>query len=209
MPSKRPIRLTALLALLSGLAAAPPAFAQMAGAGMGSPMGGAGPMGAGQGLHPRETTPDIAPPALPGATGVGNISAGPVTTANEDPTKLLFSAINHGDYTQARAAVSRGANLNARNALDETPIELAVELNRNNITFMLLSVRAEEGGGEATEQQMPLTPVSRTIAASTRRPAPALTLHTRQDRAQTAPAIPDQPGVPNPSAGFLGFDPHS
>ncbi len=67
MPPTRKIRLTALLALLSGLAAAPPAFAQMAGAGMGSPMGGAGPMGAGQGLHPRETTPEIAPPALPGA----------------------------------------------------------------------------------------------------------------------------------------------
>ncbi|MDD2877350.1 MAG: ankyrin repeat domain-containing protein [Acidiphilium sp.] len=207
MPSPRSIRIAGIVALIAGFAATPPAFAQMAGGGgMGSPMGIPGQMGAGQGLHAPEQTPDVAPPALPGATGVGNISAGPVTTANEDPTKLLFSAINHGDYTQARAAISRGANLDARNALDETPIELAVELNRNNIIFMLLSVRAEEGPSGQPAPGAAIVPVSQGVG---RIHHPAVTLHTRQTAARPAPALPDEPGVPNPAAGFLGFGGHS
>ncbi len=211
------LRTAGAVALLAGFALLQPAAAQMAGggagAGAGSPMGMAGPMGGG-GLHAPQAPQEVAPPALPGASGVGNISAGPVTTTNEDPTKLLFSAINHGDYTQARAAVSRGANLNARNALDETPIELAVELNRNNITFMLLSVRAEEGpSGGGANGDNDTGQSTRTIAATTRptihRSQPAMTYHAQQTRVQPNAALPDQPGIPNPAAGFLGFGDHS
>jgi hypothetical protein len=209
MTRRTPVRIAATLVLAASLAALPAAHAQMTGAGAGSPLGMAGPMGS-AGLHSPQEPQQIAPPALPGASGAGNISAGPVTTTDEDPTKLLFSAINHGDYTQARAAVSRGANLNARNALDETPIEMAVELNRNNITFMLLSVRAEEGaGGQPPQGAAVATPVP---AAHTPRPTPSrrvMMYHTQQTRVQPDAALPAQPGIPNPAAGFLGFGNHS
>lgn len=203
------LSIAALVAV--AVASFPIAEAQMAGPGAGSPMGAGGPMG-GQGLHPPQEKQEVAPPALPGASGVGNISAGPVTTLNEDPTKLLFSAINHGDYNQARAAVSRGANLDARNALDETPIELAVELNRNNITFMLLSVRAEEGPGQrAAPQSVTASAVGHTRSAAH---AP-IVFSSRETQLRQSPAravaapIAGSPGVPDPSAGFLGFGGHS
>lgn len=196
----------AVLALVSVVLAAP-ADAQMAGPG--NSMGVPGPINSTAGLHNPVEEQQIAPPALPGASAAGNISAGPVNEAGEDPTALLFSAINHGDYAQARAAVSRGANLDARNALDETPIELAVELNRNNITFMLLSVRAEEGGGSGAAGQGteplpptksgPKAPRAMHFAASPRRVIPAST-----PSIPVAPAS-NQPGVPDPAAGFLGF----
>lgn len=205
--------LTPTAALIAAaLAVVPAARAQMAGGpGAGSPMGAGGPMG-GQGLHPPSEPQEVAPPALPGASGVGNISAGPVTTADEDPTKLLFSAINHGDYTQARAAVSRGANLNARNALDETPIELAVELNRNNITFMLLSVRAEEGPGQQASPSSGITSAPRRAARAATAPAP-IRFETRQTREQHNNSVVPVPvsgasGTPDPAAGFLGFGNH-
>jgi hypothetical protein len=215
MSNQIAFRIAGMVTLIAGCAVMQPAVAQMAGggAGAGSPMGMGGPMGGG--LHARQAPQEVAPPALPGASGVGNISAGPVTTTDEDPTKLLFTAINHGDYTQARAAVSRGANLNARNALNETPIELAVELNRNNITFMLLSVRAEEGQSPASQGSPSST--GRAIAASTHdehRPVasprqPVVSYETQQNHVQPGATLPDQHGVPNPSAGFLGFGGHS
>ncbi|HEX7389256.1 MAG TPA: ankyrin repeat domain-containing protein, partial [Acidiphilium sp.] len=104
----------------------------------GAPMGGPA-------VQPKIEPQQVPPPALPGAAEAGDVSEGLIATAGEDPTKLLFSAINHGNYAEARVAVSRGANLDAVNALGETPIEMSVELNRNNITFMLLSTRQEEG----------------------------------------------------------------
>jgi hypothetical protein len=36
-----------------------------------------------------------------------------------------------------------------------------------------------------------------------------MTYHTQQTRVQPNATLPDQPGVPNPSAGFLGFGDHS
>jgi hypothetical protein len=209
MTNRAPIRIAAVLTLAASFTVFQAAHAQMTGAGAGSPMGMAGPMGS-AGLHSPQEPQQIVPPALPGASGAGNISAGPVTTTDEDPTKLLFSAINHGDYTQARAAVSRGANLNARNALDETPIELAVELNRNNITFMLLSVRAEEGSSGQPPQGAAIA--ASVPAAHAIRSAPThqvMNYHAQQTRVQPNATLPDQPGIPNPSAGFLGFGNHS
>ncbi|MCF3946930.1 ankyrin repeat domain-containing protein [Acidiphilium iwatense] len=191
--------LAAAVALLSAFALTGTAAAQM-------PTPGA-PM-AGPAIHPQPREEQVPPPALPGAANSGDVSAGPIATAGEDPTKLLFSAINHGNYTEARAAVSRGANLDARNALGETPIEMSVELNRNDITFMLLSVRQEEGpgsGGNAAPLPVAVRPSARTpvFQAARSRPRPA---HSQPVR---APASPDQPGVPNPAAGFLGFGGHS
>lgn len=186
-----------------------PAAAQMAPGGLGSALG---PIGGGGTQHlRRQPSQNIAPPALPGASGAGNISAGPVANPGADPTKLLFEAINHGDYAQASAAVRRGADVNARNALGETPIELAVELNRNQITFMLLSVHAEEGQpGAAPATSGPggnIVPPSPKATQSAHRAEPLLHAVKAKPQVHAAPAAPasEDPGHPDPSAGFLGF----
>lgn len=153
------------------------------------------------------------PPALPGAAGADQISASSVAIDNENPTKVLFSAINHGNYAEARAAVSRGADLRAKNALDETPIQLSVELGRNDITFMLLSV-LHENRGVSTGVTLPINAASRVTTAhgrSIRRTAqrPASMSAQRSDHenslTMTAPAPSNPAGIAAPAKGFLGF----
>lgn len=209
MPAFRHIRVAGPIIALAGAVLAAPIFipvalAQMAGAGPG--MGGSAFSSGGLGgphPHAQHHVESIAPPALPGTGGAGDISAGPIANASGDPTTLLFQAINHGDYALAQAAIGRGANLDARNALNETPIELSVELNRNQITFMLLSVRAEEGHGGTVGATTPagFTP------AKTRTTRPTHTQHTatRPIRPEPPAPLPNNPGVANPAAGFLGF----
>lgn len=189
--------------LLGGVFGIVPANAQMAGAGPGN---GLGPIG---GIpQPRHEAPAEAPPGLPGASSAGNISAGPVADAGGDPTTLLFKAINHGDYGQARAAVSRGANLAARNALGETPIELSVELNRNRITFMLLSARAEEV--PAATMAAAQAPVRSAVKRSARPTVRAIGKSSMMVKAAGRPAtssarVAHDTGRPDANAGFLGF----
>ena len=116
------------------ICAASPAFAQMApgGAGLGG-MGGMGAPGGAASPQPRERTPDIAPPALPGAMQAP-VATGPVVHKAQtgDPTTALFAAVNSGDYNAAQDAISRGANLYAENQLGETPLDLSVSLNRSS-----------------------------------------------------------------------------
>ena len=45
-----------------------------------------------------------------------------------EPNDALFDAINRGDIAAARDAISRGADLGARNILGMTPMELSVDL---------------------------------------------------------------------------------
>src|SRR4051812_21472133 len=83
---------------------------------------------------PKQAAPQQAPPpALPGASS--NSAAAPANRPANDmePTDALFDAINRGDIGAARDAVSRGAELNGRNVLGMTPIELSVDLGRNDI----------------------------------------------------------------------------
>ncbi len=167
----------------------------------------------GPALHPPADEQAAPPPALPGAAGADQISASSVAIDNENPTKVLFSAINHGNYAEARAAVSRGADLRAKNALDETPIQLSVELGRNDITFMLLSV-LHENRGVSTGANLPInaaarvtTAHSRSIRRTAQRPAPipARRFDAEHSLTMTAPAPSNPPGVAAPSKGFLGF----
>jgi hypothetical protein len=200
----RPIALCALplcaLGLLCGLGV--PAYAQMAGGGLNP----ANPIGATPRLHHGSRGDESPPPALPGGSGIDTNSQSQVQIDNENPTTVLFTAINHNNYAEARAAISRGANLNARNALGETPIEMSVALNHNNITFMLLSMRAADGGGGAVAAPAPI-PVMTTNgpAGFHARPKPQAPAVRQMHVSQPVPA--GQPGgVPNPSAGFLGFN---
>jgi hypothetical protein len=185
----------AVVALL--LAAAGPAFAQMQ-------QPGASGMNSGAGApQPRAPAPDIAPPALPGAGATPGLATAPVLQkpAIADPTTALFAAVNSGDYNAAQDAVSRGADPDAQNTLGETPLELSIALNRNSITFMLLSARNEGGGGSAA-QPPPAMPATRAGAAhQIYQATPA-----RMVSPPPLDAAPgNNPGVPDQQAGFLGF----
>ncbi len=127
------------------------------------------------------------PPSLPGS------HARPVPVAPMDknpsdmnPNEALFDAINRGDTAAARDALSRGADPNAHNVLGLTPIDEAVDLGRNDISFLLLSERANT---EADVASAAARPVTRVAAAGSGKTPATITAHA----------------VPVPSAGFLGF----
>jgi hypothetical protein len=149
------------------------------------------------------------PPALPGSRTM-NSDPAPMDRPPSEmrPTEALFDSINRGDIAAARDALSRGAELNARNVLGLTPIDLSVDLGRNDITFLLLSMRGSDPSptqtarttppkGEApARQQAARTAPARPLVATAVKPATSPM--TRQQYA-------DVPGTPAPQAGFLGF----
>lgn len=155
------------------------------------------------------------PPALPGAVSEAGIAA-PATQIPLDmsPNDALFDAINRGDMAAARDAVSRGADLGAHNILGMTPLELSVDLGRNDISFMLLSYRgADKGSGS---QQVAASAAAPAASAKAAKALPAQTAQRSSPvvpvKAVAASAAPQNPrlfandgGAPVPSAGFLGF----
>lgn len=156
--------------------------------------------------------PEIQPDALPGVKTTAG--AAPMTKLPTDmaPTEALFDAINRGDISAARDAINRGADMNGHNILGMTPMELSVDLGRNDISFLLLSLRSENGPtahGRPVEAAANAPPVpARTSAAAMVRSRPAAAKVAVQ--APQAPATPrlfaNDGGTPNPAAGFLGFD---
>jgi hypothetical protein len=155
---------------------------------------------------PAEVAP---PPALPGARS--SAAAAPLTRvpADMEPNDALFDAINRGDIASARDALSRGADLHARNILGMTPLELSIDLGRNDISFMLLSMRA-------ADDTRPAPPRAATAAKpepkSQVRQAARVQAHGAAPVAATKPVnrtarlFAGDGGAPNPDAGFLGFD---
>lgn len=96
------------------------------------------------------------PPGVPGAaanTAVVAPSGAAVTGVN--PTTELFEAINKGDLASARDAIGRGADLDAKSVLGMTPLEDAVDLNRNDIAFLLLSIAHERGAAAGSASAAP------------------------------------------------------
>jgi hypothetical protein len=177
--------------------------------------GGVGPGGAGGGSHGlgapgggKEAKPKTAPPdALPGAAvDKDRIIPSDHGVSDLPPTEALFDAVNRGDIADARDAISRGAEINGRNVLGLTPLDLSVDLGRNDITFLLLSLRDLDGptrpkvAPAASKQAKPAKPASdRTLTA--RASAPAAPPAPR-----TATLFAGNGGAPVPNAGFLGFD---
>ena len=184
------------------------------------PLGG-GPLGSSGSATARRTPapekPAIpAPSAIPGAKA--REPAAPPTRSMSDmqPTDALFDAINRGDIAFARDALSRGADLNGVNVLGMTPMELSVDLGRNDISFLLLSMRGEDSGrgsravsrNSGTAEQGGAMPAARSTQTAKRRAPPA-----QATRAQTAAKPVTGPklfandgGTPLPKVGFLGFD---
>jgi hypothetical protein len=160
-------------------------------------------------LRPQQQQAAPAPglaPALPGLAG--RRTPAPITgdpAANLSPNAGLFDAISRGDLAAARDAVTRGANLDARNALGLSPLDAAVDQGRNDIVFYLLSTRDLSRGPVTME---PSTASLGAPPAVAPRPAPR-----RETAAPAAPAAPRNArlwagdgGAARPDAGFLGFD---
>jgi hypothetical protein len=193
-----------------------PAWAQMGG-GLGQPGGGGAQPGRSQ--MPRsepEAPPLPAPDAVPGAKA--RSPAAPATHAPTDlqPTEALFDAINRGDIAAARDALNRGANMDGVNVLGMTPMELSVDLGRNDISFLLLSMRGEDTGrgsravghdvadGSTRGQARAKTATVANSAARTKATAPVVARSVAKPK-----MFANDGGTPLPSAGFLGFDPRS
>jgi hypothetical protein len=150
------------------------------------------------------------PPALPGARTATATPARPEHVASDmQPTDALFDAINRGDISGARDAIGRGADLNGHNVLGLTPVDLAVDLGHNDITFLLLSLRGANPTSiapAAVAARAPARPVAparsvvKVAAVSKPAPPPVPAAAPRQ-------YVSNDPGTPQPQAGFLGFGP--
>ena len=159
------------------------------------------------------------PPAVPGSRAEPTaVAPAERSAADLPPNEALFDAINRGDLATAKDAINHGADLNSTNVLGLTPLELAVDLGRNEISFLLLTLR---GGNGYTTSNGPVsaTPQGRAAASRAERDAARVTAReTRAERAAVAarpgngPSLQaprlfaGQGGTPVPQAGFLGFD---
>lgn len=153
------------------------------------------------------------PPALPGSRAEPTaVAPADRTAADMPPTEALFDSINRGDLATARDSLNRGADLNATNVLGLTPLDLSIDLGRNEISFLLLSLRGGSGFGAASSG--PAAPPSRAPTRAERAAADRAERASRQVAARpAAPAAPQTArlfagdgGAPVPQAGFLGFD---
>lgn len=138
------------------------------------------------------------PPAIPGAVSNGEAAPATKNAAEMSPNDALFDAIDRGDVTAARDAMNRGAQLDSKNVLGQSPIDAAIEANRNDITFMLLSLRGALGSGAPT----------RLAARVPVQTASAMPSHLKASHAVARAApVQQQPnrGTPNPTVGFNGF----
>jgi hypothetical protein len=136
------------------------------------------------------------PSAIPGAEGMDE-DDGDRIGKDVEPTTALFEAINRGSVAAAKDAVNRGADLGGHNILGQTPLEMSIDLNRNPITFLLLSLRTSDDrvGASYANQGMETA-------------RPVVTGGINAARMNSAPAgrgYDTAGGIAQPSAGFLGF----
>ncbi len=171
-----------------------------------------GPGMAGGGGKPQAAKPaPKPPPALPGAQPDSErVTPTEKSTMDLPPTEALFDAINRGDITSARDAISRGADLNGHNLLGMSPMELSVDLGRNNIAFLLLSLRGTDSASRSTKTAAaPLPPPPKKAPQRQQRAEHRAAGPVREAAAsppRTAPLFAGDGGTPIPAAGFLGFD---
>jgi len=163
--------------------------------------------------------PDQAPPSLPGTKAPVEAAAPTTSPTDMTPTEALFDAINRGDTAAARDAVNRGADMHGVNVLGLTPLELSVDLGRNDISFLLLSMRdadatsrsatrtgAETGRTGQADAVLRAGPVPR--GANRSRVAAAAPADAAEGAVAEGPTFSSgNGGTPIPAAGFVGFDP--
>ncbi len=202
-------RLVAALLVLAPL----PALAQV-----GPPGANAGPSpGRGSPVANRpagadEVTKQAPPPALPGAEpATEGVIPSDKTAADLPPTEALFDSIHRGDVASARDALNRGAELDGRNVLGQSPLDLSIDLNRNDITFLLLSMRAS-GGTDRGPQAAPASAEAPAAKGRRGRAAREAAARPGSGSGEAGPDGGPRPvlfandgGAPRPAVGFLGF----
>jgi len=186
------------------------------------------PLGTGNIAGGRRTPSAVEKPAIPPPDAIPGAKARePAAPAKGVPTDMvpndaLFDAINRGDIAAARDALNRGANLNATNILGMTAMELSVDLGRNDISFLLLSMRGEDSDRRSTTQPReaaaPASPAAKAIDRApgvgkrrivARASAPAKPPRVATQASATAKLFANDGGTPLPNAGFLGFSSRS
>jgi hypothetical protein len=171
--------------------------------------------------------PTLPPPeAIPGAKAREPAAPNTHLSGDMEPTEALFDAINRGDIASARDAINRGADMNGVNILGMTPMELSVDLGRNDISFLLLSNRGEDSGrgsravGRDAPASTPAHAQAGKVAQGSNRPvavgkpvpnraAQAMNIPVAAKPVATPKLFANDGGTPLPSAGFLGFDSRS
>ncbi|WP_419730098.1 ankyrin repeat domain-containing protein [Lichenicola sp.] len=152
------------------------------------------------------------PPAIPGAVTDEATATSGHASVDMEPTAALFDAINRGDITAAKEALGRGADLNGKNVLGQSPLDMAIDLNRNDITFVLLSMRNSEQGAPVASVQTASDDLG--DSASSHAKAGHPTAKSRSSRYASASHTGSVPGPtryasdggsPKPDIGFLGF----
>jgi len=160
-------------------------------------------------------------PGLPGAqTREDTVAPADRPAAEMRPTEALFDSINRGDIAASRDAIGRGAELNGRNVLGMTPLDLAVDLGRKDIVFLLLSLGGADNRPPGPPQQQAGQGRMRVMSLDgNSQVQPQAQQRRQQPQVQPArvtaappPAAPKSPqlfagdgGAPSPDAGFLGF----
>lgn len=149
------------------------------------------------------------PPALPGAA-LGQDRVTPAEKSNNDmpPNDALFDSVNRGDIISARDALSRGADPNATNILGLSALEQSIDLGRNDITFLLISLRGGSPSGPPSIPTKGKPPTVKITAEPKPAPPPRrLSVSAEAVVPPTSPykAVPGPSGNPAPQAGFLGF----
>jgi hypothetical protein len=163
-----------------------------------------------------EKPPVALPDAIPGSKPRDPVAPATRAAGDMQPTDALFDAINRGDIAAARDALNRGADQSGVNVLGMTPMELSVDLGRNDISFLLLSMRGEDSGrGSRAAGRDATTPAFGPVQAARPVPgvgnkqvaakAPALKSVATPKLAATPKLFANDGGTPVPSAGFLGF----
>jgi hypothetical protein len=153
-----------------------------------------------------------APPVLPGTKGASEAAAPTTLPSLLSPTEALFDAINRGDVPASRDAVNRGGNLDAQNSLGLTPLELSVDLGRNDISFLLLSMRGEDQTTRRQARGEPDRRISETPRAAGRQHVAAARgreerVRVPEERVAATPRLySGNGGAAIPAAGFVGFD---
>lgn len=95
------------------------------------------------------------------------------TVPSDRATQLLFDAVHTNDFAGAEAAVAAGANIEARDRWQSTPVELAVDKGYFRIAHFLVSVRnTRQQAATVTPEVAAARPVEATQGAAAQ-PAPS------------------------------------
>ncbi len=159
---------------------------------------------------PDKTTKPAPAPAVPGSKPVSGAAADEKPQPDHPaldlpPTEALFDAINRGDIASAKDAIGRGADLSAQNVLGLTPLDLSVDLGRNDISFLLLSLRPVGTSPPRAVASAPANPQGTGRSGKTSQPAVAREVVKAAPATRTPQLFAGDGGAAVPQAGFLGF----